>query len=100
MGVRERTVEQYLDMCVKSIDGYGLTRKWVSPGRDGVPDRIVILNGEVFFVEVKTVVGRLTSTQEREQKRLIDAGAKVFTVYGSEGVDKFIEEVGYEKHKD
>ena len=51
MGVRENKVEKYLDAEVNRLGG--ITRKWVSPGRDGVPDRIIILNGHICFVEVK-----------------------------------------------
>lgn len=88
MGTREAKVEKYLDQEVKKLGG--ITRKWVSPGRDGVPDRIVILNGWVAFVEVKTVSGKLSVFQEREHHRLLEVGARVFTVYGEQGVDKFI----------
>ena len=91
MGVRENKVEKYLDKEVTKLGG--LTRKWVSPGRDGVPDRIVILRGKVWLVEVKTVNGRLSMVEEREQQRLIDAGAQVFTVYGGPEVDMFIETI-------
>jgi|TARA_R110002095_G_C4251687_1_gene240220 hypothetical protein len=88
MGVRENKVEKYLDKEVVALGG--ITRKWVSPSQDGVPDRIVIVRGLVIFVEVKTVDGELTSNQEREHTRLIDCGAIVKTVYGEGGVDDFI----------
>ena len=91
MGVRENKVERYLDQRVKDLGG--LTRKWVSPGKDGVPDRIAILDGAVWFVEVKTVDGKLSVAQSREHHRLITVGAKVCTVYGESGVDSFIEEL-------
>jgi hypothetical protein len=89
MGVRENKVEKYLDSEVKKLGG--ITRKWVSPGRDGVPDRIVILRGAVWFVEVKTSDGKLTQVQMREHDRLRDAGAKVYTVFGEGDIDSFIE---------
>lgn len=91
MAVRENKVEKYLDKCVKDLGG--ITRKWVSPGRDGVPDRIVFLYRKIFFVEVKTVSGKLSTTQQREHSRLIDQGAKVFTVYGEDGVDELLKQV-------
>ena len=91
MGVRENKVEAYLDREIKRLGG--ITRKWVSPGRDGVPDRIVIHQGRVWFVEVKTVDGEYEEGQEREHKRLRDAGAEVRTVWGHDGVDGFIREV-------
>lgn len=88
MGVRENKVETYLDKEVQKIGG--ITRKWASPGRDGVPDRIVIIKGEVWFVEVKTTDGVLTHIQEREHKRLRAAGANVTTVYGATQVNDFV----------
>jgi hypothetical protein len=91
MGVRENRVEKYLDQCVRAIDG--LTRKWVSPGVDGVPDRIVVVGGVVWMVEVKTSDGVLSDCQKREHIRLKDAGANVMTVYGHAGVDEFIARV-------
>lgn len=88
VGTRENKVEKYLDKEVKKLGG--ITRKWVSPGRDGVPDRIVIIKGEVWFVEVKTCEGRLTSVQAREHHRLWGCGANVRVVYGEVDVDKFL----------
>jgi hypothetical protein len=88
MGARENKVEKYLDEEVVLLGG--LTRKWVS-NVVGAPDRIVILQGEVWFVEVKTVDGRLSDVQNREHARLLKAGAKVATVYGRNGVDNFME---------
>lgn len=95
MGVRENKVERYLNAEVKKLGG--ITRKWVSPGIDGVPDRIVRLHrwppGVVFMVEVKTVDGELSAAQKREHQRLRDAGFMVRTVYGEQGVDEFLKEV-------
>lgn len=91
MGQRENKVEKYLDSEFKALGG--LTRKWTSPGQDGVPDRICIVNGDVYLVEVKTVDGKIAPVQMREQLRLSLAGATVRTVYGNEGVDELIEEV-------
>lgn len=90
MGVRENKVEMYLDSEVQKIGG--ITRKWVSPGRDGVTDRIVIIEGRVWFVEVKTLDGKLSEAQTREHARLRQAGAVVWCVYGGAGVDEFIRE--------
>ena len=91
MGTRENKVEQHLDDRFSRIGG--TTRKWVSPGRNGVPDRICIYLGTTWFVEVKTVDGRLSDAQEREHVRLAECGAKVRTVYGVKGVDKLMNEV-------
>lgn len=91
MGVRENKVEKYLDDEITKIGG--LTRKWVCPGRDGVPDRIVIYKNKVYFVEIKTVDGVLSSAQEREHDRLKKAGVAVVTVWGEYGVDRWVEKL-------
>lgn len=89
MGVRENKVETYLREQIKEHFN-GDTRKWVSPGRDGVMDQICFVNPE-WFVEVKTTDGVHKSHQKREAKRLIELGARVACVWGHAGVDKFIE---------
>ena len=49
----ESDIEKYLKRRVER-DLHGRCWKWVSPGRRGVPDRIVLLpGGVVFFVELK-----------------------------------------------
>jgi len=93
MGVRENKVETYLHDCVTRLGG--TTRKWV--GRKGVPDRVVIVPGATWLVEVKTTDGALSPEQQREHKRLRDAGATVRTVYGHAGVDELIEELKHVK---
>jgi hypothetical protein len=110
MGVRENKVETYLKEQIAKLGG--ISRKWVSPGMDGVPDQIVInpvtaevmianlrklkpgtLVAEFYLVEVKTIDGSYEPGQEREHQRLLDAGACVDTVWGDEGVDVWIREV-------
>ena len=91
MGTRENKVETYLRDQVKLLGGD--TRKWVSPGRDGVPDQIVFGFNPIFFCEVKTVCGKFESSQEREHERLRALGSIVCTVYGNQGVDLLIKDL-------
>ena len=57
--MRERDVEKILVGEVKRLGGRAY--KWVSPGNDGVPDRIVIFPGrKPVFVELKTETGKLS----------------------------------------
>lgn len=86
MGVRENKIERYLDEQVTALGG--LTRKWVCPGRRGVPDRIAVVAGITWFVEVKTPNGSHSSQQTREIKKLQDAGAYVTTVRSHADVDR------------
>lgn len=85
---RESKIEKYLHDEVERLGG--TSRKWVSPGRAGVPDRIVFYKSKVFFVEIKTVDGAVSQVQVREIDRLRSFGADVSVVYGHEGVDNFI----------
>lgn len=89
MGIRENKVERYLKEQIK-LHFNGDTRKWVSPGQDGVMDQICFINPE-WYVEVKTTDGDHEEHQKREGRRLIKLGARVAVVYGDPGVDKFIE---------
>lgn len=91
MGTREAKVETYLRNQVKLLNGD--TRKWVSPGRDGVPDQIVFGFNLIIFCEVKTVDGVLSPGQEREHERLRKLGSIVCTVWGSKGVDLLIKDL-------
>lgn len=50
--MRENAVEQNIVRQVKAFGG--VAWKWISPGRQGVPDRICIFpGGRVIFVELK-----------------------------------------------
>lgn len=67
--IDERDVERYL---IKECEKRGwLCWKFVSPGRRGVPDRIVIRHGGVAFVEVKRKGGRVSPLQIRRIEELI-----------------------------
>nr|DAN88233.1 MAG TPA: Nuclease [Caudoviricetes sp.] len=66
--IDERDVERYL---IKECEKRGwLCWKFVSPGRRGVPDRIVIRPGGVAFVEVKRKGGRVSPLQIRRIEEL------------------------------
>ena len=52
MGKPEGTIENYL--IKKATENNCLCYKFVSPGKRGVPDRIVIGKGKTIFVELKS----------------------------------------------
>ena len=88
----EKEVEKFLVRQVKKLGG--ISFKFISPGNAGVPDRIVILpNGKVLFVELKTDKGKLTKLQEVQIKKISDLGADVRVLRGIEGVKEFINEI-------
>lgn len=95
--MKESKAEKYLHYQITQIGG--TTRKWVSPGHAGVPDRICFLNGQVFFVEMKTEIGRSTVRQQRERETLESHGADCYVVYGKSGVDQLISSLTNDKVK-
>lgn len=92
--MREKDIEKILVNGVKDVGGRAY--KWVSPGNNGVPDRIVILpEGRIVFVELKTESGTLSSLQRVQIKRLRELGQTVEIVKGVRGVIRLFEEYGY-----
>ncbi len=55
-----------------------LTYKFSSPSNRGVPDRIFIWRGKVFFIEFKAPGKTPTALQEREHDRINRQGVPVF----------------------
>jgi tryptophanase len=92
--MRESTIEAYLRDRVKELGGKAY--KFVSPGNDGVPDRLVCLpGGHAVFVELKAPAKKPTKLQELQQKRLEKMGFLVFTLDSKVAVDQFIQLVEY-----
>jgi len=58
----ERDVEAYFRRSVEAAEG--LAFKFVSPSHRGVSDRIVCLQGQTWFVELKRPGGRLMPLQK------------------------------------
>ena len=81
-------------MCEIIRERGGLTRKFVSPGNDGVPDRIVVTPaGVVWFVELKTETGRLSKIQKYQIAEFEKRNANVRVIYGWEAAKEFVNEV-------
>ena len=94
--MKESEIEKILVREVKRLGG--IAYKWVSPGNDGVPDRIVIFPDQnPIFVELKTDRGRLTALQAVQIGRLKKLGQNVTVVYGMDGLSQFFQDQGYEE---
>lgn len=92
--MRERDIEKVLVGKVRKLGGRAY--KWVSPGNDGVPDRIVIFPDKPpIFVELKSETGRLSPLQEVQIRRLRDLGQNVAVVRGIDGLSQFFQDNGY-----
>ena len=87
--MRERDVERYLRERVKQLGGRAY--KFVSPGNNGVPDRIVMLpGGKLFFVELKAPGKETTALQDAQIDRISKLGQYVFVVDSKEKVDNIL----------
>lgn len=88
---RERQIETYLKSSVERIGG--LTRKYISPGCAGVPDRLVFYKGKIFLVELKTQGGILSAVQHVEIKRMAQVGIPVIIISSKTEVDRFMKDL-------
>lgn len=90
--MRESELERVLVQEVKKEGGKAY--KWISPGNDGVPDRIVFFpGGELYFVELKTDTGRVRPVQMKQIGALQDLGQAAFVVRGIRGVIEFFRKI-------
>ena len=92
--MREKDLEKILVDEVRKLGGRAY--KWVSPGNNGVPDRIVIFpNKRPVFVELKADNGELTALQKLQIKRFKALGQHVAVVKGIDGLSQFFQDSGY-----
>ena len=74
--MREKTIEKKLVIAIKDMGG--IAPKFMSPGFDGMPDRIVLLpGGRMGFVEVKAPGKVPRPLQEARHRMLRGLGFKV-----------------------
>lgn len=90
--MRESTVESRLTAAVKKHGGLAL--KFVSPGFDGVADRLVLLHGgHIAFVELKALGKTLRPLQRRRKEQLEGLGFRVYVVDNPEQIGGVLDEI-------
>jgi len=90
--MREKLIEQKLVSTVKSMGG--IAPKLVSPGYDGMPDRIVLFpGGHMAFVEVKAPGKVSRPLQEAKQRMLRKLGFKVFVLDDAGQIGGILDEI-------
>lgn len=90
--MRERTIEQRLITETRKLDG--LAMKFVSPGFDGVPDRIVLLpGGRMGFVELKAPGQKLRPLQVQRKRQLEGLGFLVYCLDRPEAIGGILDEI-------
>lgn len=90
--MREKIIEDKLKNAVK--DKCGLCLKFISPGFDGVPDRIILMpNGIMAFAELKAPGKKLRPIQKRRKMQLQRLGFKVFCIDDIDMIGGIIDEI-------
>lgn len=90
--MREKQIEQRLVKAVKARGG--LCPKLVSPGTDGMPDRMVLLpDSHMGFVEVKAPGEKPRPLQQRRHEQLRELGYKVSVLDGPEQIPPILDEI-------
>lgn len=89
----EKEVEQYFCKEVKTrLSGWPL--KFMSPGQNGMPDRIVLLpGGKLYFVELKAPGKKARKLQKHVHQKLTALGFGVRMIDTRSAVDDFVREV-------
>ena len=89
----ESTVERHLREEAKKRKGMAL--KFVSPGMNGVPDRIVLLpHGVLAFIELKAPGKKMRPLQVRRKRQLERLGFSVYCVDSLEQIETVLHEIG------
>lgn len=89
----EADIEAYLREKVRAIL-HGKAYKWVSPGNNGVPDRMVCLpGGRVVFAELKAPGKQPRPEQAAKHRELRALGFLVEVLDSKAAVDAFIEDL-------
>lgn len=86
--LRESLIERYLVRRVEQAGG--MCFKWVSPSNSGVPDRIVLLDRQVCFVELKAPGKKPRPLQEYTLNKLAEAGYSTYVIDSKEEVDNLV----------
>ena len=90
--MREKNIETRLVAEVRRRGG--LAPKFVSPGLDGVPDRLILLpGGKIVFAELKAPGGTLRPLQSLRKRQLEKLGFRVFVIDGTEQIGGVLDAV-------
>lgn len=90
--MREKIVEEHLVKAVRLMGG--LAPKFVSPGLDGVPDRLILLpGGRMVFAETKAPGKTLRPLQRRRKRQLEALGFRVYVIDNTEQIGGVLDEL-------
>lgn len=88
----EKQIEQYLVKQSKAAGGRAY--KFISPGNNGVPDRIIMLpGGRIAFAELKAPGKKPTALQVNQQRFIEKQGLPIVVIDSKEQVDNLIKQM-------
>lgn len=88
----ERDIEKALVRQVRQRGGIAL--KFVSPGYDGVPDRIVLFpKGKVAFIELKAPGKKMRALQIKRKEQLETLGFSVYCIDDTRMIGGVLDEI-------
>ena len=86
--MRESDIEAHLVARTRERGGECRKVKWI--GRNGAPDRLVMLPGASIWVELKNTGERCSPAQIREHQAMRSMGQRVEVIDSFEGVDALL----------
>ena len=90
--MNEKIIERKLVKTAKNMGGLAL--KFISPGYDGVPDRIVLFpGGRIAFVEVKAPGEKPRPLQLSRHRLLRRRGFRVYVLDAAEQIGGILDEI-------
>ena len=90
--MREQEIELQLVRAVKNMGGRAV--KFMSPGFDGMPDRLVLLpGGKCGFVEVKAPGKKPRALQRVRHEMLKGLGFKAYVLDAKEQIEEIINDI-------
>lgn len=88
----EKVIEKKLVAAVKKMGG--IAAKFVSPGLDGMPDRLVLLpNGKMAFMELKAPGKKPRPLQLRRIKQLQQLGFACYVIDNDDQIGGILDEI-------
>ena len=90
--MKEKAIEQKFVAAVKAAGG--IAPKFVSPGLDGMPDRLALLpDGRVAFVEVKAPGQKTRPLQLARHRLLRSMGFRVYVLDDERQIGGMLDEI-------
>jgi len=87
----EKEIEKYFVWTVETAGGK--TYKFKSPTQRGVSDRVACMpNGETWFIELKTKVGRLSELQKIFRNDVLERQQRYALLASTEEIDQWLKD--------